>query len=460
MSLKLLKFAALFLVVPAVFFWLQPAQASINDNVRGLAWNNQYGYISFNCLDDDFTGHFTLTFATHFYNPPCTFSSHGVDLNNDDTLSGEAWNPDLGYLTFTSSSTPPDNRAFINNCTNPTACLNNNTCLACYNESDQHIYGWMKSESNGSWVNLESPDTQPPVTIAGSSAPTPGDFAGYASSSFGAISFNCLDTGTCGTMQYNYHVYLGLLQIRQMSAPNWNFTQACNTRDAKSAIFDWTRRGGTQTAYQLIISTANSTSTGVVKDTGEVLSSASQYICSASNGCNLNYGTSYFWWLRLWDINGSSTPWRQFNTSSGIGDILTDNNVANTLTSSQPTLTFTTYKHEFPTPYFNWNPLVVLVSSSTYFTSNSSYFTTAYPNSNLQSCAPGKCTYLWTTSDNSYNGAVIDNPYNVTTTIEFAHATGTTATLNVTDQDNYMCSTSTTFNVNYAVPIWKEIKSQ
>ena len=37
-------------------FW-RDAQASLSHNIRGLA-NSLYGYISFNCLDDDFAGRF------------------------------------------------------------------------------------------------------------------------------------------------------------------------------------------------------------------------------------------------------------------------------------------------------------------------------------------------------------------------------------------------------------------
>ena len=66
-----------FILLPFLTLLLSPSfkmvSASINDNVRGLA-SSSLGYISFNCLDDNFFGYFPFTFPFRFNVPPCSFS--------------------------------------------------------------------------------------------------------------------------------------------------------------------------------------------------------------------------------------------------------------------------------------------------------------------------------------------------------------------------------------------------
>jgi hypothetical protein len=156
--------------------------------------------------------------------------------------------------------------------------------------------------------------------------------------------------------------------------------------------------------------------------------------------------------LRLWDDQGSSTPWHQFNTN-GTKDWVSDNYQENLAKSPAPTLTFTTYKHEFPRTVFTWQPEEIIVATTTnLFASQSQYYNNA---NNQQSCGTAACRFKWTTSDNR---ADILAPTSATTSIDFTKATNTSVTLTATDNDNYTCATSTVLNVNYALPLWKEIK--
>jgi len=441
----LLPLAAL--LAPSSF---EVARASINENVRGLASSSQ-GFISFNCLDDDFAGRFPFTFTFRFNVPPCSFSQHGVNLSWDNIFSGLAWNPILGFIDFAPSSTPPDNYAFNVNCQFP--CNAGNNCTACYNDENERVFGWAKVISTGDWIELNSAIV-PETTITNYLAPQPGIFSGYASSSFGAIMFNCANNGSCA--EFDHKVYLWKLDLKEMSAPNWSFTDACSS-GARRATFKWQRRSGTQTAYRIIVNTVNSTSSPIF-DSGVLPGSASQLVCpSPLCAFTPNYNTSYYWWLQMWDENSIATDFFQFNTDNF--GILTDNIAANTLNNpDDPNYTFTNYKHEFPTPYFNWSPTDIIVGSSTDFVSNSHYYTTASPGSNPQLCVDGVCQFFWQISDGA---GLIANATQSSTTIVFWNNNPKSVSLQITDPDLYTCSTSSpVLTINFQLPIWKEVRAE
>ncbi len=107
-----LAFAACLL---AGFLLSAEAEASTSHNVRGRAYTPLYGLVSFNCLDDDFAGTFPFTLPFAFHIGPCELSDHGVNIDNNNNFSGQAWNPVLGYIDFGGSSVP-DGYAFNSNC--------------------------------------------------------------------------------------------------------------------------------------------------------------------------------------------------------------------------------------------------------------------------------------------------------------------------------------------------------
>ena len=434
-----------------VFFAPHPAAADATHNIRGLAYNSSYGYISFNCLDDDFGARFPMSFPFTFYIGPCTVRESGVNLDENNNFSGEAWNSILGIITFNSASTPPTEH-FRSACNNNGTCLAANNCTACYNEDDGHVYGYMQVVSTGEWIRLDSEVINPSTQISNYLSSQPGIFSGYAISTLGEISFNCADVGVCGTN--SYYVRIGPLEIRQLQSPHWSAAEACSLA-ANRAVLKWSRRSGIQTAYQILISTQDSITNGIALDTGKVSSAANQY-----NVSGLDYDRSYYWFLRLWDGDDAPTAWRQFNTSVPnrlVQDWLTDNQAYNQAKNpSGYTKTFTTYVHEYPRPIFTWSPEeITIATTSNAFVSNSRYFSSIAPTTS-QSCNDGGCTYQWSTTDNL---AVITSPTMASTSIEFATATSTAVTLRVTDNNNYSCATSTTLNINYQLPLWKEIKA-
>lgn len=438
--LSLTIFLGLFLLA----FNVQEARADASHNIRGWAYNSTYGYISMNCLDDNFAGRFTFTFPFPFFIAPCTVSLHGVNLDNSNNFSGDAWNTIIGYIEFGGTNIAPD-YSFNINC--ESTCDSTNNCYACYNESTETVHGWARIKSTNEWIKLDDNSVPPTTRISNYNSATPGIFSGYASSTFGAISFNCTNDGSCGINPYE--VRIGPIEIRQLTAPNWTAAEACDSDQAKRATLKWSRRSGIQTAYQIIINTSNTTSSPLI-DTGKVSSVVNQKIFYPAS---FNYDTPYYWFLRLWDNDDQASPWRQFNVW-GTKDILTDNSSGN-IAHGGDSRTFTTYKHEFPEPYFAWSSTDVLIGTSTYFSSASSY----YDNSNnRQSCEAGlACSYQWSISGDPL--ATNSNPTSASTTVVFKKATSTIVGLSITNDTFYTCSTSTQLNATYGLPIWKEVKA-
>lgn len=450
MNNKLLNFIIAFAVFFSVFFVLSPKEshAAAEHNIRGWA-DSPWGYISFNCLDDGFAGHFPFTFPFTFNMAPCLDNQHGVHLDFNNNFSGQAWNSLLGDISLESSLTPPDEN-FRNLCNNGGTCTAANNCIACYNEVDEGVYGYMYVEGTGDWIRLDSPTS---VSLSNYEAVTPGIFRGYASASSttltGSVKFSCLDEGVCETN--NYQVKIGPLEIRQMIAPNWSPGEACSLGQSNNAILRWNRRSGMQSAYQVIVSTSNSTTTDIVYNSGKVPNTIQNPVKQVS--FTTAYNTSYYWFLKLWDENDVATDWRQFNTQ-GTKDWVTDNWDWNLVHSPEPYKTFTSYKHEFPKPFFTWEPEEIVAATTTNSFLSSSYY---YDNSNIYTaCNDASCSYLWTTSDPEDN---ILSPMTASTSINFARVSNNTIRLRATDTDGYSCATSTILDINYALPLWKEVKS-
>lgn len=472
---KLILAVALFFGVG--FFAVHSAQAA--STLRGAAWWGETNkYVYFDCQDDvggdhlDVSGNLTSP-GFRFYSQPCVTLVHHVSLDSNNNFVGDAWNLNQGLISFEGSETPPeDGYGFNSHC--PSTCNSSNNCWACYNPTDQNVYGWARVDSSGEWIRLNSATTTP-VRLQGwdylgnSVLPghgiQPGDFVGNASSNLGWLSFNCESelggAGNCGARDYK--VYIGNLQLQNLSAPNWSYSEACS-EGALKAVLKWSTRSGVPAGFEIVVNDSQSfaTSTGdyVCWSGVKAPSVASQYIIpNLDTNCrNLSYGTNYYWWLRLYYLEGSDyvpTSWYQYGVSDEHAGLLDEQ------TSGDPDgniQTFTTYAHEFPTPFFTWSPFEVQVGTSTAFTSNpnSMFYSSSQP-ALPQSCYGTNCRYLWTTTDAF---AIIDNPTASNTGITFFRATGTAITLRVTDNENYVCSKTMALRINYGLPIWREVKAE
>lgn len=473
------KFKAIFLAAGFLFLLFVaaiPKAEATTSTVRGIGWlGDTYQVVYFNCMDDvagdrlDYTGNlynFPEPRGFHFFINPCQAGmKHGVYIDTQGNFSGQAWNPTLGFISFSGTQTPPDGYGSTSsNC--PNTCNASNGCWACYKESDQRVYGWARIDSSGEWLRLDSGMSPAPVSLqscdlANSVFPghgvQSGEFVGYAAAYSGntnftgSLSFNCESEAggsACGTR--NYKVYISNLTLGRLSAPNWTYAQACN--NALGATLRWCKRSGTQTAYEIMVNTSNTPNpaTAVCWSGKKYSDYATQYNFPNSDCASLSYNTNYYWWVRAYDENDVPTDWYQYYGNS-ISD--TDGNPDNNA------LTFTTFKHKFPSPYFSWSPYEPLVGTSTLFTSaGSQYYTTAQPTL-AQSCAGSNCRYAWSVSNATYT---VSSSTAATTTIIFTNSVkGAVVNLGIRDVDNYMCSSSTApMEINYDLPLWLEVKAK
>ena len=477
------------------FLLASPAKAA-DSEVRGAAWwgdLNSYLYLS--CKDavigdrlndpNNLCGGETENCGPpdnvfHFYAEPCLSLQHGVLIDEDGKFKGEAWHYSKGLVSFTATTTPPtglppDKGDLLAACP---ICYNDSTCWACYNETDQKVYGWARSTSDGTWIKLNEASYDTNVQIKSWDADNPtapyynlssGDFVGTASSTAGALSFNCLsEEGGDSCALRDYKVYIGNLQIGNTSAPNWSFTNACSSGTALRANLSWDLKSGSfladldpdwdldyQTAFEIILSTSDDINSPICT-IGSSSSSANQLI-TVANCPGFTYNTNYFWWLRLKNQDDVWTEWHQYDNNSILD---TDRNLDNNQK------TFTTYMHEFPSPFFVWEPadLSESVGTTTMFssfnnTNRSQYYTTLNPTLALD-CDELGCDYLWEVDNNP--GTVIDDPIASTTGITFFNPNpDTTVTLTITDSEGYYCRrTEILSDINYGLPIWREVQAR
>ncbi len=497
-------FFVLFFSLTLVFV---PKIVQAISGVHGAAWwGDELKFIYFNCNDYEVGSHFDVEenfqdlpepLGFKFFVSGCTIN-HGVEIDNNGYFSGAAFNHSKGMINFGGSSTPvsiteSQRNSFKNNCLNSSLCTAANFCAACYNSQDQRIYGWAQVSSTGELIRLDSNlGNGPPLendlylrswNLASSTNPeyvgvNPGDFFGHASSTVAGIrrslSFNCLSEygsdngGSCSVEgRDNYKVYIKNPEIGQMTAPNWPYESACSPGSARKAILKWTLKSGFHSGYQVRVTKTddvNANGSDLIYDSGYKAGSALQHVVPTTS---LSYNTNYYWFVRLYYLEGPTTKeteWYQFGANDGHegGFYDIDNGPSSTV---NPPKTFTTYKHEFPVPYFTWDPLEIEVgATTTIFTaltpsSESKYYSDASPGTPVSCDEDGlNCGYLWSVAGNVSD---IYDPTKATTTIVFNEAGGASVSLRVTDSSDYFCiGTASISGINYGLPVWREVKAE
>ncbi len=476
-----------------------------DNNIAGFAWSDTIGWVSFNSGDCDGNSNGFIDLNCGGDDSTTPVIPYGVKIDwPTGNFSGYAWSSNIGWVSFNEIN-PPDNYLFNTNC--PSACNSSNNCTACYNSTSNNVYGWAKALSLGDdgWIKLSDASWSNGVKINGISK----EFEGWAwngnttaGTGIGWISFSHLDcdpdgdgfsngVGSCppsGTPIADYKVYITNTTptATYLSAPNINYTNACDWRDARRVQLTWqfsdqdvVACGDYQSAYQVVVDQVNhvpteldamaiNTTRSLPLKTSKLSGSAlSLYPTNPGNnpdytGVDLNYDEHYYWWVKVWDKYNADSGWVQFATTTPDTD---NDDTGQAGCNPNCDKTFWTYKHEFPEAYFYWFPLVPSKDEKTIFTDfNSLYYIYTGPTTNIPSdcfnVATGlsDCTYQWSSLD---TGVTID-PLTQTassTNIVFGEAkTDKTISLQVTDPETYSCSTSTTFKANIKLPTWKEVK--
>lgn len=404
---------------------IKVAKAGTGDNVSGWAWNENIGWISFNCTNDS----------------SCGTSNYGVNINlTTGDFSGYAWSENIGWIDFGPTSGYPEAP----------------TTPAHYDRVSGAVTGWAKILTLGDdgWMKM-SGTWSDGVTIDAAT----GDFRGWAwngngeGSGIGWVSFNCINDSSCGVS--NYKVVGAVNRAPQainLAAPNWNYTQASASGALNSYLrweFNDSDPGSSESAYQVIFDDDNDPASPIF-DTGKCTGYvAPPSLCKINLGVDrypvtsthLNYNTRYYWWIKVWDNYDLASNLKAYDTTPD-----TDNDDANVPT-------FTTYLHEFPDVDFTWFPQDPSKAEKVKMTDASSIYETAAPSTPL-ACNDARCDWLWTPPP----GDTIDNPTIATPTITFNSAGTKTVTLKVTDVNGYYTILSKQINVKAGLPVWKEVK--
>jgi PKD repeat protein len=180
-----------------------------------------------------------------------------------------------------------------------------------------------------------------------------------------------------------------------------------------ATIFSWTFTdpdGDSQSAYQVQIDNNSNFSSPEV-DSGKINSSSNSY----SPQTGLNYNTTYYWRVKVWDSEGNESSW-----------------------SYGPS--FTTPKHAYPTPAFTFSPEKPQPGQAVQFTDKSQ----AFGGTIIKS-------WSWTFQDGNPSQSTQQNP-----TVTFSSYGQKQVTLKVVDSDNLgPCSTSTIINLRKPLPWWE-----
>jgi hypothetical protein len=325
-----------------------------------------------------------------------------------------------------------------------------------------HIYdrivseAWIKASYEAGRDNLVSWGAEETVNYGVTADINTGDFSGWAwnksqadnVTGVGWISFNCADSGAggCDSTDYKVTGHLNTIPaVVNMTAPNWSASEACSNTALRSILrweFDDPDQGSSQSAYRLVVDTDGTRDDDEpLLDTGKVDGNAKQYLLGETY---LDYDTSYYWWVKAWDNHDVDSAWNQYSTDP---DTDNDDNSVNT---------FTTYKHEFPEVDFYWVPDPISLNEDVTFTSDSLIYTTADPTT-ATSCSTSTCSYNW---DFSGSDVTIEEGTTASSSIvvQFTSTSTQSIILEVTDQDNYTCASSTSIEMNPELPTWREVK--
>ena len=432
------------------------------DNVSGFAWSENIGWISFNSSDCDTDGNGVFDDGVAGCpDSSVDFYDYGVNIDNfTGNFSGYAWSSNVGWISFEENEATPDSYGFNVNCDD--TCDSTNNCTACYNYDDNFVYGWAKILSLGDdgWIKFSDHSGNGDTTIDIETNQIDG----------WAWNGNDNDTGIGWISMNGVIAKVDMMPVAQnLTAPNWGSGKACKanlihtegTGETLRALLNWKyvdNPGDIQSAYRVIVE-RNSDGATVI-DTEKCLAIGGN--CRIDPNCtncsfplyktdtNFDYNTSYKWSVEVWDNH---------DVSSGVPtvyDVSTD-----TDNDDGVNTTFTTYKHKFPEPNFEWFPNNPSVNEEVMFmaSSTSVCYESSDPDTNIY--CDDSAIWDWSRISGSNISTDSPSPNNASTTIiKFIQAGQEIGIkLELKDSDGYSCSTSTINDkTKQNLPSWIEAK--
>lgn len=484
------------------------AEASVfpPDNVSGWAWNEKYGWISFNSTDcdADCPGPVGTNCVSDGALVGCPaagtlYPDYGVAIHRvTGAFSGYAWSSNLGWISFNRIDTGDPASDDPGGGSGEIAKLDMVTSSDTYRK----IIGWAKVLSLGDdgWIRFDDNDTGDAYDFGVSVPDLPADgiFSGWAYSSstasdlygIGWISFNCsfCDAASdnsgeacsvsadcpngvcvynCDSSDYKVEVDESTLNrpptvsFGAMDHPGYCnddpscfegqcacAESVCVTNPQIKWNFNDEDPGDSQGQYQIFFHKDNWNETQIkaFSDPGtgaalplktSVFNGTAGSFYPANNGyrnATIDYGEDYYYWVKVWDDKGGESYWTKFNDPS---DADGDGNPE----------TFTTYKNEFPDPYFIWQPRSFSSGQEVKFTDQSDY----YIGGDNYDCDDDNCRIEWEFSEGV-------DVINASTTIKTFNDIGNFSATSTVMQKitTYSCSTTTKAYTNIGLFKWIE----
>lgn len=450
----------------AIFFLFRDARnaqkfivhAGTGDNVSGYAWSDNLGWISFNCTDASTCGSSgEKDYGVNIDKVTGYFSGYAWNEGADGygaSVPGAGWiyfGPDAniaGYGAVAASNAPETPKEWARYSTT-TGQVTGWALVLSSGITSTSTYSWIKmsDDSNNYWKGMG-------VRISTSTSDY-GDFYGWAwakesdaSSGIGWISFNCNQSSIggsndCGSsLEKSFKVHANLNSAPSATSLSYSNCVTtgvgCGTLNAYlSWAFNDSDAGSSEGGYQVVFNNTNSM-TSPLFDTGQC-NGAAGGSCSIANGVNkypahnvvsLAYGTTYYWWVKVWDELGLGSNW---SSSS-----------------------FTTPLHERPSVSFTYSPSHPSSGQELTLISAASYANSASP-STLQACDDAHCHYRWVFSQAVSYSSGYDGTAS-TTKIVYSNTGSLNASLEVTDNDGYQATSTETISYGSPLPKWKEVK--
>jgi hypothetical protein len=407
------------------FFHLQPAKSADTDNISGWAWSETIGWISFNCTN---TG-------------VCGTSDYGVNVDSGTgDFSGYAWSENIGWINFAPGGPYPAAPNYSANFSSASGRVRGwaRAVICETNPVDCDGWdGWIKlGDDSGIW------DTNPDTQVYIESGTNEFHSWAWGDDIVGWISFNCSDTGICGTSDYKVIVGAGGVNFAP-EATNLSKTDPDWCGSPPSYFFSWTYSdvdGDDESRFDFQVDNNSDFSSPEVDRTYTGLSNPSpsqnnQTVLVAVSQLPdyLTYNsTTYFWRVRVWDSRGADSGWVQAGSS------------------------FTTQAHAWPNPDFVWIPDPPVPKEGVQFTDQSTCYDNVSIGSSCNENDPNPAlsdSFSWTFQDANPPNSGIQNP-----TTTFLTTGIKQVVLTVTDSDGYSCPLTKNITISLPLPKWKEIK--
>jgi hypothetical protein len=415
---------------------VKPLKAGSEDNVRGWAWSENIGWISFN----NTSGGGAI--------------NYGVNINPETgKLSGYAWSENIGWIKF-----DPD----VTNAPEPSlgpAKLDKNSgkitgwARACAGTINGDCAGPTRTDGWDGWIKMSGTTTNNTpygISLDRSNLTLTG-FA-WGSDVIGWISFNCINRNVCtsttpegGPSDYKVMTSLYFNQPPYIESAEISSQQYCNISPGEGLIsFEWTyndKEGDRQSHYHLQIATDSGFNNIVVdREIPQVVESnkegSSGVLIVPENpnayskcksgvykGLCLEYGKSYYWRVR---VKAAEPKDQQTWSGWQLG--------------SQGQ-SFTTPSHAYPWVDFSWTPETPSTGEIVQFFGTS----TVYGGATISS-------WDWT-----FPNGNPQNSSNQNATTTFTYTGSKTVTLTVTDSDGFSCSKEKMISIQMPLPGWQEV---